>query len=1009
MDSSGSVFSETLQTITSTKLEELAKKRTTFENQYAALLAKTQAEQDPLKRLTLLVDGAKVCFGVKTVPRKNNDDGRLGRVIPGGTSNPRLETDLKNLDRFLEQARFDPSVSPKVLKDWEEPMFQYLSVQSLKYQYADLYGKLVTEWLSSEKKGGSSDNDVEMTESFEEVPGAKKLEARTEWERSVFEPANIDVDAVKDYLGKLFGQNGRKKYVDKAFKVMKEKVVLFEGTMASSGQFNSHSLRWVIQGLLSSDLLTNEKRAVLKDFLNNDIILAEIADVLNMRMAALDTWAWGTHVPVEQRRKLNGSYNIYMHEDLLQAIFLHYIGAKWSVFFKTAFLSFRRNKTAWKSIHTTIPKIDRKRRGYYLGVQDTHPNLQAERRSTHRKDYFIHQLLDHESQQVEVQEGEEEAEFADFIDDDVLENFDMDAFVDDRQHRDRDRERTPKRKMAMQQQMAMQQAPQMAMQQGMPAGATNYPFLQYQQQIGQQMGQQMGQHMLPQSSRKRSRMMPSDDTETEDDSDKKRAAKKPMEVKQGLLHLLSTEIVVNTRLHGELTCFRSVFESWNPLLPHATVLEVLAFFGVSEKWQAFFKKFLQAPLKFIDEASASPRLRRRGTPGSHALSDVFGEILLFCLDFSINQNTDGALLYRLFDDFWFWCHDYEKCAKAWATVLQFTKAMGVTLNDTKTGTVRIVRDGNDGSAIDHRLPKGQIRWGFLYLDPTTGRFEIDQKMVDSHVNELRKQLQGKSKSVIDWIQAWNTYAATFFSSNFGKAANCFGREHVDKMLATHRHIQESIFQGSNVVDFLKTIIEQRFGVKEIPDGFLFFPVELGGLDLKSPFVGLLQIRESVGENPYDLMDDYEEAEREDYLQAMRSFDKGYIVDQRWSIEDPKWKPAEGADEFFSFEEFTKYREEFTSFKAQLVKTYRELLKRPSEESIDVSVKVKQALDQLHGQANLRGITANWHSMEAYWKWVAQMYGPEMVERFGGLNIVDPGLLPIGMVRFFRDTRVKWQG
>jgi hypothetical protein len=51
-----------------------------------------------------------------------------------------------------------------------------------------------------------------------------------------------------------------------------------------------------------------------------------------------------------------------------------------------------------------------------------------------------------------------------------------------------------------------------------------------------------------------------------------------------------------------------------------------------------------------------------------------------------------------------------------------------------------------------RLPEGQIRWGFLYLDPSTGRFEIDQKMVDSHVEELRRQLQGKSKSIIDWIQ-----------------------------------------------------------------------------------------------------------------------------------------------------------------------------------------------------------------------------------------------------------------
>ncbi|KAF2183982.1 hypothetical protein K469DRAFT_689720 [Zopfia rhizophila CBS 207.26] len=1000
MDSSGSVFSETLQTITTTKLEELAKKRSTFEEQYATITSTIQAEPDPLKRLELLVDGAKVCFGVRTAPRKNKDDGRLGRVMDGGTSNKRLETDLKNLDRFLEQARYDPSISPKVLKDWEESVFKHLAVQSLKFQYADLYGKLVTEWLSSEKKATSGDGDIEMAESFEEVPGAKKLEARKEWEKSVFEPAVVDVDALKNYLNGLFGQGGRNRDVTKSLKAIREKVESFEVSMASSGQFSSHSLRWVIQGLLGSELLTNEKRTVLKDFLNNKVILAEIADVLNMRMAALESWSWGSHVPVEQRRKLNGSYNIYMHEDLLQAIFLHYIGVKWSVFFKAAFLSFRRNKSAWKTIHTTIPKITRKRREYYLGTRDTSPNLQAERRSTHRKTYFVHQLLDHESQQVEIQEGEEEAEFAEFIEEDDFEE-------DIERHALRPPIATSLSRKISTSQIPMQQM--QAPRQGSVARQSYHNPVRPQGDRAVQ-DYQMQQMLLEQQNKKRRLMArQAEESETEDDFGGNRSAsKKPMEAKQRILHLLSAEIVVNTRLHGELTCVRSVFESWNPLLPHATVLEVLDFFGVSAKWQTFFKAFLQAPLKFVDEATSSPRLRCRGTPGSHTLSDVFGEIILFCFDFSINQSTDGTPLYRLFDDFWFWSHDHEKCAKAWATVLDFAKAMSVNLNSTKTGTVRIARDASNAPAIDHRLPKGQIRWGFLHLDPTTGRFEIDQKMVDSHVDELRKQLQGKSKSVIDWIQAWNTYAATFFSSNFGKAANCFGREHVDKMLATHRHIQESIFQGGNVVEYLKSTIEQRFGVKDIPDGFLFFPVELGGLDLKSPFVGLLQIRESVRENPYDLMDEFEENERDEYVRAARDF-TGNTKIQRYNVEDPNWKPAEGADDFFSFEEFTRHREEFAGFKGKLVDTYRALLKRPSEESIDVSVQVKQALDQLNGQANLRGITGNWGVMEAYWKWVAQMYGPEMVERFGGLNVVDPGLLPIGMVSLFRDKRVKWQG
>ena len=125
-------------------------------------------------RVCLLADGTKACLSVNT----------------GGTRNNQLEINLKNLDCFLEQARFDPSVSPKILEDWEKTLLQYLSVQATKFQYADLYGKLVTEWLSSDKP--SDDGDVEMTESFEELHGAKKLASRSEWEKDVFQSVEVD-------------------------------------------------------------------------------------------------------------------------------------------------------------------------------------------------------------------------------------------------------------------------------------------------------------------------------------------------------------------------------------------------------------------------------------------------------------------------------------------------------------------------------------------------------------------------------------------------------------------------------------------------------------------------------------------------------------------------------------------------------------------------------------------------------------------------------------------------
>ena len=51
--------------------------------------------------------------------------------------------------------------------------------------------------------------------------------------------------------------------------------------------------------------------------------------------------------------------------------------------------------------------------------------------------------------------------------------------------------------------------------------------------------------------------------------------------------------------------------------------------------------------------------------------------MLFCLDFSVNQNTDGALLHRLYDDVWFWNKDYEKCASAGESTMKFAEITGI--------------------------------------------------------------------------------------------------------------------------------------------------------------------------------------------------------------------------------------------------------------------------------------------------------------------------------------------
>lgn len=965
----GSVFSETLQAITTAKLSELSKKRATFDSRHSETINSLGFYSDPLTRVTTLLEGVKHCFDIDTPT-----PGTSVSSYQAGHGQQQLVSDLGRLDRFLEQAKVDHSLTGSILSEWEETLIRHLDVQSQCYQYATLYGQLVTEWLSPGKKQdattGAPSADVEMGDGFEELPAKKLLEAREQFESYVFTSANVEEAVIKEYLDDLFsddkGSEGRN--TRKATTALRESTRKFEAQLATSNQFSTVTVTRSITGLLKGNLFAGEKRTVLKDFQNNNIILSEIADVLNMRMSALSSWSWGSGgVPIEQRRKLNGGFDIFMHEDLLQAIFLQFIGTEWSVFFKTALERFRRE--AWKSNFKQISRIEKKRREYYLGVQETDQVLARVRRRTYRKGYFLYHLLNTPEQEIELKDGEEEAEFGA---DEELEAVYSAASPMAASHN----------KMASK--AARKSAPS----------------------SGRGLGQGGAKR------HRRIHVAQADDEESDDDSFDDYSAKKPMERKQDLLHLLATEASVNKHVHSSFTAFRSVFDELQNSLPHQTITTVMAFFGVSKKWLGFFAAYLEAPLRFLKDGDndAEPRKRKRGVPASHTLSDVFSETILFCIDFSINRRTQGAFLYRLADDFWFWSHDHDKALTAWHEVQKFAGTMGLVRSEAKSGSISVNQDGAKGAASGDALPAGRIRWGMMYFDPDSLRFKIDQKMVDEHIDELKKQLAAK-ESIFDWIQVWNAYANTFFTSNFGKSAHCFGRDHVDEILATHQRIQRLVFDGKDVAQHLKSIIEARFGVQDLVDGFLYFPVELGGLELKSPFVSPLQIRDSVAVTPTKILNEFEENEKERYQELKADFDKGNDPESRDAVDEPNWQPSDGADEFMSFEEYTKYREEFTTSDAEnfLLMAYEELMQKPEERCVSASTMVLQALGKLRTHAHARGITHHWSSMDAYWKWMAELYGPEMIERFGGLSVVESGLLPIGMVGLFRDQKVKWQG
>jgi uncharacterized protein with NRDE domain len=111
--------------------------------------------------------------------------------------------------------------------------------------------------------------------------------------------------------------------------------------------FTESSLRSCIRGLLTEDLLSEEKQDVLKYFEQNKVALTEIADVLNMRYADLQNWDWHADegIPVLPRQQLNGKYRIWIDDDVLQTIFVQYIAVRLCNLLKAILKDFIQKKS----------------------------------------------------------------------------------------------------------------------------------------------------------------------------------------------------------------------------------------------------------------------------------------------------------------------------------------------------------------------------------------------------------------------------------------------------------------------------------------------------------------------------------------------------------------------------------------------------------------------------------------------------------------------------------------
>ena len=305
---STSALSQTLHAITRIKTTELDKKASAYASKKKEALSHVHGSE------SVRVGAAKL----------GNNISKLQLPVLD-------EKELVNVRTFLAQAAYDPSVPELEITRYQQWLSSNLDHQSHRLEYAKLFSAVLAQHLDASKNPNDDDTPSEtslLDGSFEVLEQDRLRELREKFENVVFNPVDTDEEAIQEYLESLFDTDELKAIINgMQSRLDNDTTAIFE----AKDPFNEDVLDWVIRGLLHNDLLTEEQKKLLKSFQADELVRAELCDVLNMRWAELESWSWTddeSGLDVEPRRQLNGKYRVVMREDLLQSMLTHYIGVK---------------------------------------------------------------------------------------------------------------------------------------------------------------------------------------------------------------------------------------------------------------------------------------------------------------------------------------------------------------------------------------------------------------------------------------------------------------------------------------------------------------------------------------------------------------------------------------------------------------------------------------------------------------------------------------------------------
>lgn len=369
---------ETLSDVFNTKVKELDRRHRQFNREREELYATAGEKGSVGEKVSELVSGAA---RLKGFPNDANEKD----PVSGGDTQSRANH--INARKYWLQHAVDPSFSDEMLQRVANDVTAEIDLIHSKNQHALFFSQLLSEWLAESNQSDSGDK--------EDDNGREEMyKQRETWESIVFKEHEVDVNAINEYLNKLFIESST--VSARTIEDIRERLERFGTRFSQDEFFDNYSLEVTGRALLKSGQLIEEKANTLTDLLNNKDVSQEVCDVLNMRLANFDNWDWSLDaVPLIMRRQLNGKYRVYMDSDLLDALLVEFVGRKWSVEFRGAVRGFIRTD-AWSTKQANrLSNTDIVRREHYLDEGRTvlsRKSIAVNRRNMYAADYFMQML-----------------------------------------------------------------------------------------------------------------------------------------------------------------------------------------------------------------------------------------------------------------------------------------------------------------------------------------------------------------------------------------------------------------------------------------------------------------------------------------------------------------------------------------------------------------------------------------------------------------------------------------